>query len=141
MHCRLQGRTVRDFMRALKSAYAVGAEVLADDEPLAADAFDWSALARVSAPHFRVAHGVSCMLGPMDAAPKARQRLWCPQPHNSTCGRPNGMPGVMVLKGMWERCGVPEGVKVMHRSRGVQTCPFSSLEKPKHAARAPKQCT
>ena len=80
VHCRRQGRTVRDFIRALKSAYAVGAEVLADDEPLAADAFNWSALARVSAPHFHVAHGVSCMLGPMDAAPKARQRLWCPQP-------------------------------------------------------------
>lgn len=72
MHCWLQGRTVRDFIRALKSAYAVGAEALADDEPLAADAFDWSALARASAPRFRMAPGVSCMLGPMDAAPKAR---------------------------------------------------------------------
>ena len=66
---------MRDFIRALKSAYAVGVEVLADDEPLAADAFDWGALARVSAPHFHVAPGVSCMLGPMDAAPKARYKL------------------------------------------------------------------
>ena len=47
----------------------------------------------------------------------------------------------MVLKGMWERCGVPEVSKVMHRSRGVQTCTFFFLEKPEHAARAPKQRT
>ena len=63
---------MRDFIRALKAAYAVGNEVPADDEPLRADAFDWGALARASAPRFRVAPGVSCMLGPMDAAPKAR---------------------------------------------------------------------
>ncbi len=65
---------MRDFIRALKSAYAIGDGTLADDEPLAADAFDWSALARASVPHFRAAPGVSCMLGPMDAAPKARQK-------------------------------------------------------------------
>lgn len=63
---------MRDFIRALRAVYALGDQAVPDDEPLQEDAFDWSALARVSAPFFRRAPGISCMLGPMDAAPKAR---------------------------------------------------------------------
>ncbi|KAK9844086.1 hypothetical protein WJX81_004253 [Elliptochloris bilobata] len=70
-----RGRTVRDFIRALKTTYGRGEEALADDEPLAPDAFDWGALARRAAPLFRPAPGVSCMLGPMDAAHKERKAV------------------------------------------------------------------
>lgn len=62
---------MRDFIRALRAVHALGDQALPDDEPLQAGAFDWGALARASAKYFKPAPGVDCMLGPMDAAPKA----------------------------------------------------------------------
>ncbi len=67
-----QGRTVRDFVRALRAVHAPEHQALEDHEALPAGAFDWRALAAVAAPYLRPAPGAGCLLGPLDAAPKAR---------------------------------------------------------------------
>jgi len=67
---------VRDFVRALRAVHAPEHQALEDHEALPAGAFDWRALAAVAAPYLRPAPGASCLLGPLDAAPKARHPLW-----------------------------------------------------------------
>jgi hypothetical protein len=36
------------------------------------EAFNWAALSKLAARYFKHAPGISCMLGPMDAAPKVK---------------------------------------------------------------------
>ena len=65
-----QGHTVKDFLRRLKARYA--RETNDGDGMIDADDFDWAALGKSVAWHFRTAPSVYCMLGPLDARAKTR---------------------------------------------------------------------
>lgn len=68
----LQGRTIHDFIVALRANHVhdVRAQQEAVEDPTA---FDWVQLGEGVSHLFRSAPGVGCMLGPLDAAPKARK--------------------------------------------------------------------
>ncbi len=70
-HVRMQNRTAEAFLRALKAAHVSTGNAQEHGEILP-EAFNWAALGRAAAPHFKRAPGLCCMLGPMSAAPKAR---------------------------------------------------------------------
>ena len=63
-----QGRTPKDFVRALRARY--GDEDAEPSEPLAPSQFHWHKLLCDFAYLFRAAPGASCLLGPMDATAK-----------------------------------------------------------------------
>lgn len=73
----VQGRTPHDLVRALKTEFVSTGNPQEDGANIP-DAFNWVALARVAAKYFKHAPGVSCMLGPMNAAPKVHlPNLYC----------------------------------------------------------------
>ncbi len=65
----VQGQTPHDLIRALKTEFVSTGNPQEDGANIP-DAFNWGALTRVAAKYFKHAPGVSCMLGPMNAAPK-----------------------------------------------------------------------
>ncbi|CAL8468574.1 g8114 [Coccomyxa elongata] len=67
-----KGRTPHDLIRALKTEFVSTGNPQEDGANIP-DVFNWVALTRVAAKYFKHAPGVSCMLGPMNAAPKARK--------------------------------------------------------------------
>ena len=67
--CTLQHRNPADVIRGLRAQY-VASGTAQEDGATIAEAFNWMAFARNVAQYFKPAPGLSCMLGPMDAAPK-----------------------------------------------------------------------
>jgi hypothetical protein len=70
----MQAQTANDLIRALKSVHVTTNNPQQDGANIP-EAFKWVSLARVAGKYFKHAPGVSCMLGPMDAAPKASTSL------------------------------------------------------------------
>ncbi|KAK9915331.1 hypothetical protein WJX75_007729 [Coccomyxa subellipsoidea] len=67
-----KGRTPNDLIRALKTEFVATAHPQEDGANIP-EAFNWAALSKLAARYFKHAPGISCMLGPMDAAPKLRK--------------------------------------------------------------------
>lgn len=67
-----KGRTVNDFMRHLKVAYVEGLDAQQEGE-VDPRAFNWNRLSQRASKYFRYTPGVSCLLGPLDAAPKQKK--------------------------------------------------------------------
>ena len=65
----VQHRNPLDLIRGLRAQYVASGNAQ-DDGANVAEAFNWMAFARDVARYFKHAPGLSCMLGPMDAAPK-----------------------------------------------------------------------
>ena len=74
-----QNRTAGRFLRALKAAHVSSGDAQAEGEA-DPEAFNWAALARHVAGYFKAAPGLACVLGPMSAAPKARELVSKGQP-------------------------------------------------------------
>lgn len=73
----MQFRTPADLIRCLKAQYVASAGGNGQEEGATVpEAFNWAALAQGTAQYFKHAPGLSCMLGPMDAAPKVRPVSW-----------------------------------------------------------------
>lgn len=70
----LQDKTANDLIRALKAVYVTTSNPQEDGTNIPT-AFKWMTLAKVAGTFFKHAPGISCMLGPMDAAPKASNSL------------------------------------------------------------------
>ena len=67
--CAAQHRNPLDLIRGLRAQYVASGNAQEDGASIA-EAFNWMAFARDIAQYFKHAPGLSCMLGPMDAAPK-----------------------------------------------------------------------
>ncbi|CAL5221420.1 g3607 [Coccomyxa viridis] len=67
-------RNPLDLIRGLRAQYVASGDAQEDGASIA-EAFNWMAFARDIAQYFKHAPGLSCMLGPMDAAPKVRKQI------------------------------------------------------------------
>ncbi len=65
----VQKRNPGDLIRGLRAQYVASGNAQEDGANMP-EAINWVAFARDVAPYFKSAPGLSCMLGPMDAAPK-----------------------------------------------------------------------